>query len=70
MNEEERVKGRPYALVSVLAALNTDRYIAAAVAMTLCELATAKHNPPLECTALRSAGGDTPEGASAAVCVE
>lgn len=53
---------RLYALISTLAA----------IAMTLCELATANHSPPLEC-APHAADGQSPEYLSKAslnTCVE
>lgn len=56
--------------VSVLAAMNIDPRTTAAIAMTLCELATAKHSPPLECTALQAADGDASETVGVSACVE
>ena len=69
MDEQERVRGMCFAFRSS----QVNDMSSAAISMTLCELSTASHSPPMECTGftVASHSSSTPAtGESHRSCVE
>ncbi|KAI6132524.1 hypothetical protein EDD16DRAFT_1851803 [Pisolithus croceorrhizus] len=68
MDEQERIQGTVFPSFQVLSSMHR---IQAAISMTLCELATARHYaPPMECAAFSKGQQSPSSGHAQAACVE